>query len=62
MRADPGEGRADNRCRGGCSDKRARSRKGWLAAENVLNTRHVDDVLAFARARHARPRLRMHGA
>lgn len=38
------------------------ARKGWLAAENVLNTRHVDDVLAFARARHSRPRLRMHGA
>ena len=27
------------------------ARKGWLSAENVLNTRSLEDVLAFARAR-----------
>jgi DNA polymerase (family 10) len=30
------------------------ARKGGLAASDVLNTRSADDVLAFARARHAR--------
>ena len=29
------------------------ARKGWLTAANVLNSRSVDDVLAFARARRA---------
>lgn len=48
------------------------ARKGWLTAANVLNTRSVDDVLAFAAARRAnaanrrasasgdRPQLRVH--
>jgi len=27
------------------------ARKGWLSAADVFNTRSVDDVLAFARAR-----------
>lgn len=31
----------------------ATARKGWLGASNVLNTRSVDEVLAFARARRA---------
>ncbi len=38
------------------------ARKGWLSAHNVLNTRSVDDVLAFARARRARPTIALHGA
>jgi DNA polymerase (family 10) len=29
----------------------ALARKAWLAAENVLNTRSADDILAFARRR-----------
>ncbi len=31
----------------------ANARKGWLTPANVLNTRTVDEVLAFARARRA---------
>jgi len=38
------------------------ARKGWLSASDVLNSRSVDEVLAFARARraglgHRRPKL-----
>ncbi len=33
------------------------ARKGWLGAGNVLNTRPVDEVLAFARARRLAPRV-----
>ena len=38
------------------------ARKGWLSAQNVLNTRSVNDVLAFARARHERPAIALYGA
>ena len=33
------------------------ARKGWLGAGNVLNTRPVDEVLAFAHARRLAPRV-----